>query len=89
MITREQALTQPADIHYVGFGECKVDIGPRGRVTEHVAHYRSGGRCQTWKTRPAEFRLPVKFGLRTWAEVTHSNAAEWHVASECPLNAGI
>lgn len=39
---------------------------------------RVSGRCQTWKTRPDDFRLPVTHGLRGYGEITHHNAHEWY-----------
>lgn len=41
---------------------------------------RVNGTCQTWKTRPDDFRLPVKHGLRECFYITPSNAAQWEVA---------
>lgn len=38
---------------------------------------RANGRCKTWKTRPDDFRLPVKYGLRKCFDITPSNAADW------------
>ena len=38
---------------------------------------RASGACKTWKTRPNEFRLPVKYGLRDSFYLTHDNAADW------------
>ena len=38
---------------------------------------RVNGRCKTWKTRPDDFQLPMKHGLRTCFYITPSNAAEW------------
>lgn len=32
---------------------------------------RRNGRTQTWKTRPSEFRIPLKAGLRATGEITH------------------
>jgi hypothetical protein len=34
---------------------------------------RRNGRTQVWKTRPGEFRIPVKAGFRTYYEFTHNN----------------
>lgn len=34
---------------------------------------RRNGRTQTWKTRPNDFRIPVKAGLRSTAQITHDN----------------
>lgn len=34
---------------------------------------RRNGKTKTWKTRPGEFRIPVKIGLRSCIHFTH----EW------------
>lgn len=44
------------------------------------ARCRATGRCKTWITRPDEFRLPVKHGLRDSFYLTPKNAAEWVIA---------
>jgi hypothetical protein len=41
---------------------------------------RATGKCQTWKTRPEDFKLPVKYGLRDSFYITNENAKEWRVA---------
>ena len=38
---------------------------------------RVNGQCKVWKTRPTEFRLPVKYGLRDCFYITQDNAKEW------------
>ena len=38
---------------------------------------RVNGKCKTWKTRPEEFCLPVKYGLRGCFHLTHSNCMDW------------
>lgn len=38
------------------------------------------GMCKHWKTRPDDFELPVKYGLKNSFRVTHLNAHEWYVA---------
>lgn len=38
---------------------------------------RANGKCQTWKTRPDDFRLPVKYGLKFCFYITPVNAADW------------
>ena len=45
------------------------------------ARCRVNGKCKTWKTRPLDFRLPVKYGLKKCFYVTPSNAAEWSATS--------
>lgn len=90
MVTKEQAQSLRT-FHYngphgksAGVG-CKRSIGPRGGVTEQVTEVRASGQCQTWKTRPAEFRLPVKYGMYESTAITHDNASDWHVPEDCPL----
>lgn len=41
---------------------------------------RVNGQCKIWKTRPEEFRLPVKHGLKECFYITESNSAEWSIA---------
>ena len=41
---------------------------------------RSNGACKTWKTRPNDFRLPVKYGLKQCFYITPSNADQWEKA---------
>lgn len=41
---------------------------------------RASGKCQTWKTRPNDFKLPVKYGLYQSFYITHSNAHDWQPA---------
>lgn len=45
---------------------------------------RRNGRTQTWKTRPADFRIPVVHGLRGYGQITELDSASWHVADKCP-----
>jgi hypothetical protein len=35
---------------------------------------RRNGMTQKWKTRPADYRIPVKAGLKSCGEVTHRSA---------------
>jgi hypothetical protein len=44
------------------------------------ARCRVNGQCQTWKTRPDDFRLPVKHGLKTCFYITQANAGDWSKA---------
>lgn len=41
---------------------------------------RANGRVKTWKTRPNEFRLPVKYGLRECFYITEATAYQWTIA---------
>lgn len=40
---------------------------------------RVNGKCKIWKTRPAEFRLPVKYGLKECFYIDETNANEWEI----------
>lgn len=82
MITKEQALTAQ-EFHY---GECTRTVGPRGGVKEKINAWRRNGQTKTWKTLPDRFRVPLKGGLRHYAEIDLANAHRWHTAEDCPLN---
>jgi hypothetical protein len=87
MITKEQALTMhwSTEIHYTGRHQCTRTVGKRGGITERITRVRINGSAQTWKTRPNEWRLPVKYGMREYTSITHHDAGDWHVAADCPL----
>ena len=38
---------------------------------------RKSGTMKTWKTRPSDFRQPVKYGLKTSFYLTPANIADW------------
>lgn len=42
--------------------------------------WRRNGKTKTWKTRPAEFSIPVKHGLYDYGYITQDNAHEFNVA---------
>jgi hypothetical protein len=44
--------------------------------------YRRNGTTQTWKTRPAQWRIPVRFGLRS-GSIWNTDAWNFHPASTC------
>jgi hypothetical protein len=81
MVTKQQAM----ECHTFHFGQCKRHTGPRGGVTEFVEHWRSNGQCKTWKTRPEEFSLPIKYGLWSYSYLTNTNAHQFHTKADCPL----
>lgn len=52
----------------------------------HIAkcdRWRRNGKTQAWKTRPDEFKIPVKFGLYGYGYITELTASCFHLASEC------
>lgn len=71
MVTKAMAVAAGA----AGYAEfCHVKVkNAKGRP----AVCRRNGKCQTWKTRPADFRLPVKYGLKECFDITPNNAADW------------
>jgi len=87
MITKEQAINAQY-FHYVGDGDCSRSIGPRGGVTTKVVEVRRNGKTQLWVTRPNEYRIPVKYGIRASGQfsIYHTSAHEYHVPQDCPLN---
>lgn len=82
MLTKEQALTAD-EFHY---GECSRKVGPRGGVTRHTVVWRRNGQTKTWKTRPNDFQVPVKYGFRgPFDYISQDDVESFHAASECPL----
>lgn len=94
MITKEIAVKlgnwqsdlPTTELHYTGKHDCVRTIGPRGGIKEFVTLCRPSGKCHTWVTRPTEFKLPVKHGMYDNSYITQDNAADFHLASDCPLN---
>lgn len=88
MITREQAIELGKNhALHVHKGECKKIIGPRGGVTYRIEEWRPNGACQIWLSgeNAHKFKLPIKHGLYEYDYITHENADEFHLASECPI----
>jgi hypothetical protein len=83
-ITKHEVM-QRREFHYTGRGPCHRIFGPRGKTSDQVVRARESGRTQTWKTRPTEFRQPVKHGLSESSAITHTNAAHFHSSFDCPL----
>ena len=71
MITKQQALTANT------FHE---EHEPAGKIY----HWRRNGATQTWKTRPDDFRVPIKYGLKSYDAITPSNAHRMHTEDSCP-----
>ena len=40
---------------------------------------RRNGKTQIWKTRPDEFKIPVKRGLYSYDYLTHKNCNNWTI----------
>ena len=70
MITKKQAVTACYRQIFHHHTEKNADGTPiRCRVS---------GECKIWKTRPDDFRLPVKYGLYDCFYITPSNAKDWN-----------
>jgi hypothetical protein len=71
MLTRHDAMT--ADRFH-------EDHEPAGKIYE----WRRNGATQTWATRPDDFRTPVKYGHKSYGQITPANAHTFHTAGQCP-----
>jgi hypothetical protein len=82
MITKEQALAlrYREVIHY---GTCKTLVGKKGGLTYKTENWRVDGKAKTWKTRPNEFKIPIKFGLYQHSYLTEHNMMDFHLEENC------
>lgn len=48
-----------------------------------IYRWRRNGKTQVWKTRPGEFRVPIKYGLYSYDQLTHLNADRMHAEDAC------
>lgn len=101
MITREQAINFIGfeRLHYngilyrghtvVGQATCNYS-NKRGRVGQGNGpfEFRVNGATKTWKSkeRAGWFRVPIKHGLKEYSYLDHDNAADFHLAEDCPEN---
>ena len=84
MITKDQAMTESYFIQTHSLcGKYKLKYGTispifiaNGEIQElsKPIKWRVNGKCKTWKTRPDEFKLPIKHGLYDNGYLTHKNA---------------
>lgn len=81
MLTIEQAINANT-FHANG---CFRTIGPRGGVKEVVIKYRRNGSTKTWKTRPNEYSIPIKYSWSGYGYINDANSDNFHVESDCPL----
>lgn len=66
-VTKEQAMRRPSTVYH---RKLRNSDGTALRA-------RATGQCQTWKTRPTHFKLPVKHGMYESFYITHDNACDW------------
>lgn len=72
MITKAQAMRAPAFT--------STHVLSRARSNPQLIGVRANGKCKTWKTRPDDFQVPVKYGRRECFYITNRNAHEWTCA---------
>jgi hypothetical protein len=84
-ITYEQALTA-REFHQTGAatGYAGPFVRPCASINGPI-RWRRNGKTQTWKTRPTEFKIPVKYGFRTYDYITNQEADLVHTAEDCPV----
>lgn len=69
MITKDDAMqARSGQIFFHATARNRDKSALRARVT---------GRCITWKTRPDDFKLPVKHSMYNSFYITPTNAGEW------------
>jgi hypothetical protein len=74
MITKEQAI----DMNNIEFHVMYTTELPCGQ-------FNRNGSTKVWVTRPEAFVIPVKHPVSKYgSKITHSDAKDWHLASECP-----
>lgn len=83
MVTYTQALIEN-DFHY-NIGCERTKPGSNSVTMIRVMCWRRNGKTKIWKTRPGEFRIPIKHGLYDYSYLTDKNAHLFHVASECEV----
>lgn len=65
----------------------EIKLLKHGDILHHVSiknrsgepyRVRVNGKLKTWKTRPSEFKLPVKHGLYEYGYITEQNINDWN-----------
>lgn len=72
MLSKEQALNEDrfhTNNDSDSRGNCRV--------------WRRNGKTKVWKTRPDNFRIPVKYGMYWYGYIDEVDAMYFHVESEC------
>lgn len=67
-LTRAEAISASGRDIY-----CKRFVDSTGQPSR----LRRNGACQTWKTRPEDFSLPVKYGMSDAFRITHQTADDY------------
>lgn len=72
MITKQQAINE-REFHI-----------PSSKDPNKCHTWRRNGSTQTWVTRPDNFRVPVKFGMYDYNQITQEDAHKFHIPADCP-----
>jgi len=68
---------------YFHAGACVTLQTPRNATATITETWRANGQLKTWKTRPDDFKLPIKYGLRECWYLTNDNAHSFHRSDQC------
>lgn len=89
-LDRQTAMTA-TDFHHADDCAQSVTYGPRGGPRfPRTEEWRRNGATQTWVREPLRYRVPVKYGMRSYGSLTESDGAPygaWHTgrAADCEL----
>lgn len=88
MVTRDQleSLSYGQTLHCCTKHECNKVEGPRGGVKENITRVCKSGMVKTWKTRPNDFHMPIKYGLRDSYWIDQDNAHMFHLPQDCAVS---
>jgi hypothetical protein len=74
MITKEQIMELPLGYELHHRWARNADGTPE--------RWRINGKVQTWKTRPEDFKVPVKYGLYSYGYITHNEVHHFCLTAE-------
>ena len=77
MITKQEAMD--LDIGQV------IYHGKNRDSKNYPQKWRVNGKTQTWKTRPNDFKVPLKHGMYDWWYLQPSNVEDFHHSRNCPF----
>lgn len=87
MITKLQAESNNYFHYYdpnISIAGMSKDNIKQSRMKCHT--WRRNGKTKTQKTRPNEFKVPIKFGMYSYGYLTNENADKFFLPDECQAN---
>ena len=75
MITKQEALSLTHGERLHSSTQCD----------KKTIRWRVNGSCRVWKRQPSRFRVPLKYGLASYWELTEKNNEQFHKETECPF----